>query len=460
MSEGATILVVDDEASNRESLEKILTREGYQVEQFGTGSDVITRLRGGGVSLVLTDLKMPGMTGNDLLKAIKAIDPDVEVIVMTAYGTVEIAVEAMKMGAWDFISKPFRRMEIVKTVRQALERQSLQVENRRLRQKLVAGEGLGGRIIGQSAGMRAVMELVARVAASSATVLVQGESGTGKELIAQAIHDLSPRAGRRYVKLNCGALPESLLESELFGYEPGAFTGAAGRKEGRFELASGGSLFLDEVGELTLASQVKLLRVLQEGEFERLGGTRTLKVDVRLIAATNKDLEQLVREGRFREDLFYRLNVIQVQLPPLRERVEDIPPLATHFLRQYATKNNRDIGDFSQRAMEALQAYRWPGNVRELENTLERAVVLARGDQITVDDLPAHLRGGKPSESPRTLSFTVGTPLRDVETRLILETLRHTGGDKNLAANLLGINARTIYRRLEELREEEGREII
>lgn len=453
-AEARTILVVDDDPSNRMTVEKILQKEGYRVLLASEGAEALTLIRRDPVALVLTDFKMPGMTGIELLRAARAIQPDLEVVIMTAYGTVEAAVEAMKDGAYDFISKPFKRMEMLKTIQKALEKQALAAENRRLRQQLGAKAPHG--IIGTSEAIRTVLELVGQVAPSSANVLIEGESGTGKELVAQAIHDLSQRRSRRFVKLNCGALPEALLESELFGYEPGAFTGAQGRKEGRFELANGGSLFLDEVGELSPSSQVKLLRVLQEGEFERLGGTKTIQVDVRLVAATNRDLEQEIAARRFREDLYYRLNVIKIHLPSLRDRVEDVPLLVNHFLRHFARKNERSFKEVHPDALELLMGYRWPGNVRELENTIERAVVLSRGDVIGVDDLPPPIRKATRTSS-RSLTFLMGTPLREIELRVIQETLRHTHGDKNLAAHLLGINPRTIYRKLEEIESEETR---
>ncbi len=445
-----TILVVDDEASNRLSMERILERAGYHVLSAANGTEGLAMLRKEDVSLLLTDLKMPGMSGLELLKAARKLVPDVEVIVLTAYGTVETAVEAMKEGAYDFISKPLKRIELLSAVRNALEKQALSSENRRLKAQLEAQGGRG--IIGTSPAMQRVLELVTQVAPSSANVLIEGASGTGKELVAQAIHDLSPRRSHRFVKLNLAALPETLVESELFGYEAGAFTGATGRREGRFELAAGGSLFLDEVGELSPALQVKLLRVLQEGEFERLGGTKTISVDVRIVAATNKNLKEEVEARRFREDLYYRLNVINIQLPTLRERLEDIPLLVNHFLRVYSRKNERPVKEMSREAMALLMRYDWPGNVRELENTIERAVVLSRHDEIRPEDLPAAIQGDQQTLR-REVSFPIGTPIREVELAMIRETLRYTDGDKNLAAHLLGINPRTIYRKLDDIEE-------
>ena len=450
MSAPATILVVDDERGNRVTLGRMLTRAGYEVTEAAGGKEALEGLRARATSLLLTDLKMPGMDGVELLRAARVVSPDTEVILMTAYGTVETAVEAMKEGAYDFLTKPLKRHSVLQAVTKALEKRSLVVENRALRARLEAAGGPMGRIVGNSAALRSAMEVVRQVAPTDATVLVCGESGTGKELVAQAIHDLSPRSGRAMVRLACAALPETLLESELFGHEAGAFTGAAGQRKGRFETADGGTLLLDEVSETSPATQVKLLRVLQEGEFERVGGSRTLSVDVRIVAATNRDLEEMVAEKSFREDLFYRLNVIRVDLPPLRDRAGDVPLLVDHFVRLFAERHRKPFEGVDGEAMDLLDGYRWPGNVRELQNTLERAVVLAQSDRLTADALPESIRGGE--RRSEALSFPVGTPLKEVERRMILETLRTTGGDKRLAASLLGIHSRTIYRRMEEER--------
>ncbi|MCB9683765.1 MAG: sigma-54-dependent Fis family transcriptional regulator [Alphaproteobacteria bacterium] len=442
MSDGS-ILVVDDDEANRVTLERILQREGYRVVHASSGRDGMERLREHRVDLVLTDLKMPGMSGIDLLKAAKKVDPDVEVVVMTAYGTVETAVEAMKEGAYDFVSKPIKRLELANTVAKALEKRTLQAENRRLRDQLAAvGEG---EMIGRSDAMRALLDEVEQVAPSDATVLLTGESGTGKSRLARLLHKMSRRRDARFVALNCGSIPETLLESELFGYEKGAFTGAVARKEGRFDLARHGTLFLDEITETKPAVQVRLLRVLQDGEYERVGGTETLKADVRTVAATNRDIRREVDEGRFREDLYYRLNVIPLTVPPLRERPEDVPLLAQHFLVRFGNKNAKTLTGFTPEALEAMSAWRWPGNVRELENAIERAVVLCRGERIGVEDLPAAVRQG--GTSRQRVVFEVGTPLKVVERRMIEETLRYCNGDKSLAASLMGITSRTIYRR-------------
>ena len=447
------VLVVDDDQAVRQALSRTLEKAGYDVVLAEDGQAGLDRLREGTIHILLADLKMPKLSGQELLKAAKAIAPDVEVIVITGHGSVEEAVVAMKEGAYDFITKPFKRAQLEKTIQKAAEKQALVLQNRALQARLDELQGTG-QIIGGSPAMLRTLELVNQVAASTATILIQGESGTGKELIANAIHHGSPRRQRPFIKLNCAALPETLLESELFGYERGAFTGAVARKEGRFELADGGTLFMDEIGDLSLATQAKLLRVLQEGEFERLGGTRTLKVDIRLVAATNADLATRVQEKQFREDLFYRLNVITIQLPALRERPEDVPLLAQHFLRRHATKNAKAITGFTEEAIEVLQGYDWPGNVRELENVIERAVVLTRETMISPADLPERLVGTE--RIARHLVVSIGTPLEEVEDRLIEETLRYTKGDKTLAAKLLGIATRTIYRRMRAEPESEG----
>jgi two-component system response regulator HydG len=454
MPEPARLLVADDDPGLRESLERTLTREGYRVVVASDGHAALERLQGGGVDLILSDLKMPGLSGIQLLAAAKAIAPDVDVILLTAFGTIEEAVKAMKDGAYDFLTKPFQRAQLLRVVHQALERRQLIQQNRLLQQRLDALLGHGA-VVGASPAFRRMMTLVEQVAGSSATVLIQGESGTGKELAAHAIHERSTRHTGPFVAVNCAALPETLLESELFGYEKGAFTGAAGRKEGRFELADGGTLFLDEVADLSPVTQPKILRVLQEGEFERLGGTRTIKVDVRIVTATNQDLAQMVRDKRFREDLYYRLNVITINVPPLRERREDIRMLAEHFLRLYAAKNSRALEGFTDEALKRLEGYSWAGNIRELENVVERGVVLARSSLIDVGDLPEEVAGAAPLPEG-VLSVRIGTPLAEIEQRLLEATLRATKGNKTLTAKLLGIDPRTVSRKLERWDEAEG----
>jgi DNA-binding NtrC family response regulator len=440
-----TVLVVDDEPSNRTSLEKIFEREGMRVLSADSAKTALELARKHRVEVVLTDLMMPGTSGLELMRALKEVAPDTEVVMMTAYGTVEVAVQAMREGAYDFVEKPLKRMTIVKSVRKAAERQSLVVENRSLRRELKL---LTTReIVGQSAALRRVLDVAAQAAPSSATVLILGESGTGKELIARSIHEKSGRSGP-FVAVNCAAIPESILEAELFGHERGAFTGAVGRREGRFARAKGGTLFLDEIGELSPAVQVKILRVLQEGEYEPVGG-HTVKSDARIIAATNRDLRAEVDAGRFREDLYYRLNVISVTAPPLRARREDVPLLVDHFVGLYCKKNSRARLTIPPDVLGRLVDYTWPGNVRELENVIERAAVLCRGESVSLDDLPdAIARASAPA--PSDLTFSIGTPLEEVELRMIKETLKHAQGDKPLAAQLLGISTRTIYRKLGE----------
>jgi DNA-binding NtrC family response regulator len=442
-----SVLVVDDEPSNLTSLQKIFQREGMRVFTAEGARQALDLARKHRLQVVLTDLMMPGTNGVELLRALKELSPDTEVVLMTAYGTVETAVQAMREGAYDFVEKPLKRMTIVKSVRQAAERQKLVAENRSLRQELKL---LTTReIVGQSAALRRVLDVATQAAPSSATVLILGESGTGKELIARYIHGKSARSSGPFVAVNCAAIPESILESELFGHERGAFTGAVGRREGRFAKARGGTLFLDEIGELTPAVQVKILRVLQEGEYEPVGGN-TVKADVRIVAATNRDLSAEVEAGRFREDLFYRLNVIAVTAPPLRNRREDIPLLVDHFIGVYCKKNGRSRLAVAPDGMQKLLDYSWPGNVRELENVIERAAVLCRGDTLRLEDLPEVVAQAA-TPTPSALCFAIGTPLDEVEHRLIRETLAHTDGDKSLAAQLLGISTRTIYRKLGEL---------
>ena len=438
------VLVVDDQQANLITLERILTREGWEVFTAPDGRTALEVLRGERPEVVVTDLKMPGMTGLELLKAIRTISPTVEVILMTAFGTVETAVDAMKEGAWDYVTKPLKRAEIVQSVRRALEKQHLLQENSDLKARLEEQE----EFIGRSPPVQRLLDELNQIAPTEASVMLLGPSGSGKGLLARQLHARSHRSKGKLVTVNCGAIPEALLESELFGYEAGAFTGASSRKEGRFDLARGGTLFLDEITAMPLALQVKLLRVLQEGEYERVGGTKTLKTDVRIVCATNLDIEGEVAERRFREDLFYRINVIQLKLPSLAERREDVPLLALHFLRIFAEKNRKQVTGFSAGAMELLTNHTWPGNVRELQNCVERAVVLTREAEIQPTDLPTALQEAEVTE--KRLVFEVGVPLKEVERRVIEATLAQCGGDRVLAGSILGITARTIYRRQAE----------
>ncbi|MGA2955773.1 MAG: sigma-54 dependent transcriptional regulator [Thermodesulfobacteriota bacterium] len=465
--EPKNILLVDDHKPFRDSLAKILGGEGFRVFPANDGEEALDILRKEFIHLVLTDLKMPKMDGVELLKVAKTIRPEIEVILITGYATVDTAVTAMKEGAYDYIQKPFKPREILKLVRKAVEKQSLVLENRMLQERIKDFQKVE-KIVGRSPAMKKVLEIVAQVAPSSATVLIQGESGTGKEVIAQAIHDLSPRASKPFIKVSCAALPETLLEAELFGYERGAFTGAMARKEGRFELANGGTLFLDEIGEVSPTVQVKLLRVLQVGEFERLGGTKTIRADVRIVAATNMNLLEAVERKAFREDLYSRLNVITLTLPPLREREGDIPLLAHHFLEIFTKKNSKEVKGFTQEALEVMLQYSWPRNVRQMENAIERAVVLTKGEMITLGDLPPEILKGVESRiqkavlmDGKTISISLGTSIETIEKRVIEETLRLSRGDKNLASKILGISARTIYRKIEEEKEnDEGKKDI
>ena len=436
-----TLLIVDDEAANLDSLRRIFERENYHVLTAPNGKQALTVCRQATVHVVLTDLMMPGMNGIELVQALQTVAPSAEVVLMTAFGTVQKAVEAIRAGAYDFVEKPLKRVQIVKTVRKAAERCALIAENRTLKQTL--SRLVDRTIIGSSALLRRTLDTAAQAAPTSASVLVLGESGTGKELLARFIHERSDRDA--FVGVNVAALPPTIVESELFGHEKGAFTGAVSKRVGRIEEADGGTLFLDEIGELPPEIQVKLLRVLQEGEFQPIGGS-TKTADFRLIAATNKDLAAEVEAGAFREDLYYRLNVIALTCPALRDRREDIPLLAQRFVETFADKNQRAPLAFSHEALDRLSNYHWPGNVRELQNVIERAVVLCRDDVINAQDLPDVVRNAEARGDG--FSFALGTPLSQIEHEVIHRTLRHTGGDKQLAAQLLGISARTIYRKL------------
>lgn len=444
----STILVVDDDANTREALEGGLKKTRHQVLLAATGNEALEQVRRQPVALAIIDLKLPDMEGTELFEAMRVINPGVIAVMISARATVDEAVSALKMGIYDFITKDFRMQEIRKVVNKALETQELLLENQRLRQALE--ERLAsGRIIGRSPAFLKIIHQVNQIAPLKSTVLLTGESGVGKEIIAEAIHYSSSRQDKPLVKVNCGALPESLIESELFGHEKGAFTGALQQRKGRFELADGGTIFLDEVAEMPLTTQVKLLRVLQNGEFERVGGSQTLGVDIRVIAATNRDLEQAVSEGTLRKDLFYRLNVIRLDIPPLRQRVEDIPLLAQYFLNKYGAENNRLDMSFSPEALQALKSYAWPGNVRELENVVERVVALCSESTVKLENLPDEIRDY--SGAADQINIPVGASIEEIERLVILQTLKKTGGDKELAARILGIGLATLYRRLKDM---------
>jgi len=443
-----SVLVVDDEESVRESLVRILTKEGFTVRAVSSGEAALAAVRQEAPDLLLTDLRMPGMDGIELLKAVKALAPETQVIVMSAYGSVESAVRAMKDGADDFLEKPLSRTVLLPVIAKAFEKHVLLTENRFLRDELARSRGIHN-VIGQSPAIQALLRLAQQVAPTTATVLIYGETGTGKEVFAKAIHQLSPRRDKPFVTVNCAALPETLIESELFGYEKGAFTDAKARRIGRFQQAHRGTLLLDEIAEMPPHLQVKLLRVIQEGVIEPLGSDRPVPVDVRLIAATNRNLEELVKTGAFREELYYRLNVVTMTLPPLRERREDIPLLVHHFIRKYAERNGRTIRGIENAAMRALQNHPLPGNVRQLEHIIERAVILSVEDVITLRDLPAEI-GERTPTADDELRFPFGTTLEEIKSAAIRETLRRTRGNKELAAKILGISARTIHRWLNE----------
>jgi two-component system NtrC family response regulator len=446
MADPLRILVVDDEPTQRELVSGFLKKHGYEVWTAPDGARALDLFRQEPADLILTDQRMPNLSGHDLLKAARAINPETHVIVMTAYGNVESAVEAMKAGAADYLSKPLHLEELLHKVERIGERHRLYMENRELREALQGRHRIEG-IIGDSGQMLEVVSLVRRVAPSEATVLIQGESGTGKELIAKAIHYASPRAPRPLIRVNCAALPETLLESELFGHEKGAFTGAVALRKGRFELAHGGTLFLDEIGDLPLHLQAKLLRVLQEREFERVGSSAPVKVDVRLLSATNRNLDALIKTGAFREDLYYRLNVVTVLLPPLRERRQDLPALMDHFLRLFAEKNGKTIHGFTREARDALLRYDYPGNVRELENLIERAVVLTRDQVIARGDLPLSLDAAEESSSQQT---HLTAAVEGLERRMMRDALARAGGVQTRAAELLGITERALRYKLKK----------
>ena len=436
------IVVVDDEPAQRELIGGFLKKQGHDVSLAAGAHEALALVKDRHVDLVLSDCRMPGMSGPDLLAGIRALNPEIPLILMTAYGTVETAVQAMKDGAADYLAKPLDLEELLIRVARVTEQSRLRSEVRDLQERLVERHRLEG-IIGESGRMQEVLALAKRVAPADATVLIRGESGTGKELIARAIHFNSPRANGPLVNLNCAALPEHLLESELFGHEKGAFTGAVAQRKGRFEQADGGSIFLDEIGDLSSALQVKLLRVLQERQFERVGGNRTLTVDVRVLAATHRDLERAMRDGMFRDDLYYRLNVVTIQIPPLRERREDISLLLDHFLRKFAEKNRRDVTGLTAAARDALLKYDYPGNVRELENIVERAVLLCRGRVIDLEDLPAAARPGQRSGTEPLPKDLPGV-LADIERQAIRSALEQSGGIQTQAAEALGISERVL----------------
>jgi len=456
----ARILIVDDEESIREFFEIMLKREGYEVLTAAHGKEALQVLKKQAVDLVVSDIQMPEMSGLELLTQLKEIDPDLAVIMITAFGSTETAVEAMKMGAYDYVLKPFKIDEVKIIIRQALEKKSLVMENIQLKKELGSRYGYDN-IIGVAPPMLRIYEMVKRISNTKSSVLITGESGTGKELIARAVHYNGPLKDRPFVTVNCGAIPENLMESEMFGHKKGSFTGAIADKKGLFEVANSGTIFLDELGELPLTMQVKLLRVIQEGTFKRVGGTDDVRVDVRIISATNKNLDQEVKALRFREDLFYRLNVIQIHCPPLRERKEDISMLSNHFLEKFSKILDIPVKKVSQEAMNVLQAYHYPGNVRELENIIERTVALEPGAIVLPESLPRHMIERSSEDSSvqmdanrihidQSHGVNLEKLVADFERTLLVKALQQTGGIKKRAAKLLSISFRSMRYRVDK----------
>jgi two-component system response regulator AtoC len=441
----ARILIVDDDAGMRETLEAVLTSDGYDVAVSSNGEEALSAIGKSAFDLMLLDNKMPDHMGTDLIGVIKEISPDTVVIIMTAFGTIKTAVESVKKGAFNFITKPFELDEVRLSIKQVVEMQKLARENTELRRMLRENVVLKD-IVGTSPKIQAVFDVIKKVVDYDVTILICGESGTGKELVAQAIHHNSPRRNNPFIKLNCAALPESLLESELFGYEKGAFTGATSAKPGRFEMARGGTMFLDEIGDTSLSMQSKLLRVLQEKEFERVGGKETVKADVRIVAATNKDLKREVVEKRFREDLFYRLNVVPIYVPALKERIEDIPLLVSHFLKELNLLFQKDFKSVSPEVLASFLSYEWPGNVRELRNVLEKAVLLGDGKVITPEHLPEEIRKNKGDILAAGLPQS--SSLDEIEKYHIYRTLQEVGWNQTKAAELLNIHRNTLREKI------------
>ncbi|TLY34424.1 MAG: sigma-54-dependent Fis family transcriptional regulator [Nitrospirae bacterium] len=448
-----SILIVDDEDVSRLVLREALTKRGYQIEEASSAEDGIKKLRQQPFDLVLLDVQMSGMTGIEAIPKFKDIDPSVIIIMTTALGSKETIMEAISRGAYDYFVKPFKFEEMEVVVKRSLERRKMEVEIQTLREQ-VNQEFRVESIIGKSGAVQDILKLISRVAGTTATVLIWGETGTGKELVARAIHQNSSRQEKPMVKLNCAGIPEGLLESELFGFEKGAFTGAVERKIGKFELADQGTIFLDEIGDMNPGAQAKILRILQEMEFERLGGIKSIKIDVRVIAATNRDLTEAVKQGMFREDLFHRLNLFSIHMPSLRQRVEDIPILADHFLKEANKRFERSIGSISSEAMNYLMKYEWPGNVRELKNTIERSVLVTDGDVLSSKFLPQHVTRNVSEKTPASvprLEMDLAETLRNVERQLILDALERADGVQRKAAKLLGITERVLWYKIKKL---------
>jgi len=444
-----SILIVDDESSHRQMLEVVLSDEGYEIQQADDGRTAIEAVEECFYDLILMDIRMHRIGGIEALKKIKEISPGIPIIMMTAYSSVNTAIDALKSGAYDYLTKPLDIEELKILINKALRHSNLEKENLYLKEQL--GDRFDfSNIIGRSSAVKELLETVALVAPSDATVLISGESGTGKELIANALHQNSPRRDHPLVKINCAALPQTLLESELFGHEKGAFTGAVKRRQGRFQAAHMGTIFLDEIVEMAPSTQAKVLRVIQEQEFQPVGSSQTVKVDTRLIAATNKNLDEETEQGRFREDLYYRINVVNVTVPALRHRREDIELLADYFLKKYAEKNRRSFKGFAPKAMDWLMRYSWPGNVRELENAVERAVIMARGDLISLSELPDTIKNVAENPEKTDITLRPGKTLKEVEREMILQALDQNSGNRTQTAKILGISRRTLQLKLKE----------
>ena len=442
-----TILTIDDEENIRNGLADNFELEGYEVKQAANGADGLELIAQGGIDLVITDLRMDGISGSEVVKRVTSEHPGIPIIVLTGHGSIDDATAALKAGAFDFLTKPLDLDHLNKIVKNALQGKILAEQNRELKAKLLKSES-SDEMIGKSDSLNRVRQMISKAAPAKASVLITGESGVGKELVAKAIHEQSDRADKPFIVVHCAALSETLIESELFGYEKGAFTGADAVHKGRFELADGGTVFLDEIGEVNLATQVKLLRVLQEHKFERVGGEKSIEVDVRVVAATNRNLEDEVKADRFREDLFYRLNVVRIEMPSLRERMDDIPLLMHSFLREFNIENKKNIKGFDKASKSAMIKYSWPGNIRELKNAVESAVVMCTGDEIKMEDLPRALRA---QGEEKVITIPIGITMDEAEKIIIQENLAANNGNKSRTADVLGIGRKTLHRKLEEL---------
>ena len=445
------ILTIDDEENIRNGLADNFELEGYEVKQASSGEEGLELIAQGGIDLVITDLRMDGISGSEVVKRVCSEHPGIPIIVLTGHGSIDDATDALKAGAFDFLTKPLDLDHLNKIVKNALQGKILAEQNRELQAKLLKSQS-PDEMIGKSDSLNRVRQMISKAAPARASVLITGESGVGKELVARAVHEQSDRAKGPFVVVHCAALSETLIESELFGYEKGAFTGAENIHKGRFELADGGTIFLDEIGEVNLATQVKLLRVLQEHKFERVGGEKTIEVDVRVVAATNRNLEDEVKAGRFREDLFYRLNVVRIEMPSLRERMDDIPLLMHAFLREFNIENKKNIKGFDKASKSAMIKYSWPGNIRELKNAVESAVVMCTGDEIKMEDLPRSLRS---QTEEKVITIPIGITMDEAEKIIIQENLAANKGNKSRTADILGIGRKTLHRKLEELNIEE-----